>query len=81
MPSDVFLTLLQVEIQPKNVVIESSTFNLRALIVCMNLSFIGIRLCKMWTQKLAKLLTSRLIYINTGHNIQKQANQGKKVRN
>jgi len=65
----------------KNVVMKSSTFNLEAFIVCMYLSFIGIRLCKIWTQKVAKLLTSRLIYINTGHNTQQQVNQDKKMRN
>ena len=40
-PLDLFLTLLQAEIQSKNVVMESSTFNLGALIVCIYLSFIG----------------------------------------
>lgn len=60
---------------------ESSTFNLEALTVCMYLSFVGNRHCKIWTQKLAKLSTSRPKYVNTGHNTQKQVNHDKKMRN
>jgi len=47
----------------------------------MYLSIIGIRLCNISTQKMAKLLTSRLIYVNTGHNTHKQVNQDRKMRN